>query len=139
MKHALLLTALVTAAAAQANPTIDVNGVLTSRDGRALYMFDKDGESRSNCSGACLAAWPAFTVGDASLAGGDFSVIARDDGTQQWAFNGRPLYFFGGDAKPGDANGDNKGGVWHALRTDKRATRARSSDSSAGGGYSYSY
>jgi len=136
MKHSLLLTALL-AAAAQADPTIDVNGVLANREGRTLYTFDKDGESRSNCSGACLAAWPAFTVSDASLAGENFSVIARNDGTQQWAFNGRPLYFFGGDAKPGDANGENKGGVWHALHTEKKPMRSRSSAASAGDGYSY--
>ena len=116
MKHAYLLAALFAAAAVQANPTVETNGVLTNRDGRTLYTFDKDNANKSNCSGGCLAVWPAFTVANASLAaGGDFSVVVRDDGTQQWAFQGKPLYFFSGDAKPGELNGDNQGGVWHAT------------------------
>ena len=138
MRHAFLLTALVAAAAVQANPTIETKGVLTNRDGRTLYTFDQDSDSKSNCNGGCLAAWPAFTVGNASLADGNFSVIARDDGTQQWAFQGRPLYFYGGDARPGEVNGDNKGGVWHALRIEpKKAVRNDNSSSSAGASYSY--
>ncbi len=96
MKHAYLLAALFGAAAVQANPTVETNGILTNRDGRTLYTFDKDSASKSNCNGSCLAAWPAFTVANASLAGGDFSVVVRDDGTQQWAFQGKPLYFFCG-------------------------------------------
>jgi len=67
VKHAYLLAALFGAAAVQANPTIESNGVLTNRDGRTLYTFDKDSESKSNCNDGCLAAWPAFTVGNTSL------------------------------------------------------------------------
>jgi len=138
MKHAYLLAALFAAAAVQANPTVETNGVLTNRDGRTLYTFDKDNANKSNCSGGCLAAWPAFTVANATLAGGDFSVVVRDDGTQQWAYQGKPLYFFSGDAKPGEVNGDNKGGDWHALHSaPKKAARNNNSNSSAG--YSYSY
>ena len=138
MKHAFLLAALFGVAAVQANPTIETNGVLSNRDGRTLYTFDKDSAGKSNCSGGCAAAWPAFTVGNASLAGGDFSIVVRDDGTQQWAIQGKPLYFFAGDARPGDINGDNQGGVWHALRSaPKKAARNDSASSSAG--YSYSY
>ena len=138
MKHAFLLAALFGVAAVQANPTIETNGVLGNRDGRTLYTFDKDSAGKSNCSGGCAAAWPAFTVGNASLAGGDFSIVVRDDGTQQWALLGKPLYFFAGDARPGDINGDNQGGVWHALRSaPKKAARNDSASSSAG--YSYSY
>ena len=138
MKHAFLLAALFGVAAVQANPTIETNGVLGNRDGRTLYTFDKDSAGKSNCSGGCAAAWPAFTVGNASLAGGDFSIVVRDDGTQQWALQGKPLYFFAGDARPGDINGDNQGGVWHALRSaPKKAARNDSASSSAG--YSYSY
>ena len=138
MKHAFLLAALFGVAAVQANPTIETNGVLGNRDGRTLYTFDKDSAGKSNCSGGCAAAWPAFTVGNASLAGGDFSIVVRDDGTQQWALLGKPLYFFAGDARPGDINGDNQGGVWHAMRSaPKKAARNDSASSSAG--YSYSY
>jgi hypothetical protein len=73
-------------------------------------MFDKDASGKSNCNGGCAAAWPPFAVTNAALADGDFSIVKRDDGTSQWAFKGMPLYFFAGDAKAGDTNGDNQGG-----------------------------
>jgi predicted lipoprotein with Yx(FWY)xxD motif len=138
MKHAFLLAALFGAATVLANPTIETNGVLSNRDGRTLYTFDKDSAGKSNCTGGCVAAWPAFIVGNASLAGGDFSIVVRDDGAQQWAFHGKPLYFFAGDASPGEINGDNQGGVWHVVRSaPKKAARNDSSGYSAGNSYTY--
>ena len=141
MKYATLFAALLqTAFVAHANPTVESNGILTNRDGRTLYTFDKDSSGASVCKGGCLAAWPAFTVANASLAGGDFSVIVREDGVQQWAFQGKPLYFFAGDAKAGDINGDNQGGVWHVVRkaAPVKAARAAYDDSSSySSGYKY--
>ncbi len=121
MKRTLLAAALiVTAMSALANPTVEKSGMLTSKDGRSLYTFDKDQPGKSNCNSGCSAGWPAFTVANPALAGGDFSVITRDDGVAQWAYKGKPLYFFAGDAKPGEANGDKQGGVWHLVRTEVR-------------------
>lgn len=116
-----LITAaiLVASAAVQANPTLEKSGVLTNKEGRTLYTFTKDSSGKSNCNGGCAAAWPAFVVANPAAAGGDFSIVSRDDGTQQWAYKGMPLYLFAGDAKAGDMNGDKQGGVWHALRSQK--------------------
>lgn len=139
MKRTLLLTALALSSfVAQANPTVESNGMLTSKDGRTLYTFDKDQAGKSNCSGGCIAAWPAFTVANAALAGGDFSIVTRADGAQQWAFKGMPLYFFAADAKPGDVSGDNQGGVWHVVRTAKK-TSSQSGTSDYASSYNYSY
>lgn len=139
MKRMLIAAALLPLAlAAQANPTVERNGILTSRDGRTLYTFDKDQPGRSHCTGGCLAAWPAFTVANPALAGGDFSIVTRDDGTQQWAHKGRPLYFFAGDAKPGDANGDKQGGVWHVIRAGQKPSARGGEDApAASSGYKY--
>jgi len=112
---AVLAAAAFNAQTVQANPTIESSGRMASKDGRTLYTFDKDAPGRSNCSGGCVAAWPAFTVANPALAGGDFSIVTRADGVQQWAFKGMPLYFYAGDAQAGDANGDNQGGVWHVV------------------------
>jgi predicted lipoprotein with Yx(FWY)xxD motif len=133
MKHAYLLAALFAAAAVQANPTVETNGILTNRDGRTLYTFDKDNANKSNCSGGCLAAWPAFTVANASLAGGDFSVVVRDDGTQQWAFQGKPLYFFSGDASP--ASSTATAGRRLALPTHRKGCAEQLLNSSGDYGY----
>lgn len=118
MRHSSMFIAIaMTALSVQANPTQVANGVLASKDGKTLYTFDKDAAGKSNCSGGCATAWPAFIVANPALAGGEFSTLKRDDGASQWAFQGKPLYFFAGDAKAGDINGDNQGGVWHVIRT----------------------
>ena len=53
--------------------------------------------------------------------------MTRDDGSKQWAFQGMPLYRIRGDSKPGDATGDNQGGVWHvsAARREAAASARR--------------
>lgn len=136
MKRIFLLAALIVSSSlAVANPTVESNGVLTNKDGRSLYTFDKDVAGKSNCNGGCATAWPPFLVANVKLAGGDFSVVSRDDGTAQWAFKGMPLYFFAGDQKAGEVNGDNQGGVWHVLRSVGKTAAA--APRPAAGGYGY--
>ena len=97
---------------------------MASKEGKTLYTFDKDAAGKSNCNGGCAAAWPPFIVANPALVGGDFSIVKRDDGAAQWAYKGKPLYFFAGDAKAGDVNGDNQGGVWHVIRNEPKKTSA---------------
>lgn len=119
--------ALTVSLAAQANPTLEKDGIITNREGRALYTFTKDSAGKSNCNGGCTSAWPPFSVANPALADADFTVIKRDDGSQQWAYKGMPLYFFAGDSKPGEVNGDKQGGVWFVLRGGVKPAAAASS------------
>ena len=138
MKRLFVFAAIAVAVtASHANPTQVSNGVMANKEGKTLYTFDKDVAGKSNCNGGCATAWPPFMVANPALAGGDFSVIKRDDGASQWAFKGKPLYFFAGDAKAGDVNGDKQGGVWHVIRTDSKKTSAITSDLSAAANYIY--
>lgn len=121
--------ALAASFAVQANPTIVKGGVVSTKDGRALYTFDKDTAGHSNCNGDCAVAWPPFLVTDAGMADADYTVIKRDDGSQQWAYEGKPLYLFSGDANPGDMNGDNKKGVWHLIRSGAKPAAAKPTSS----------
>lgn len=130
-----LLGALSAAHAADAAKW--TNGVLTDAAGFTLYTFDQDAKGKSNCAGGCAAAWPPATVAADAKAAGDFSIVNREDGSKQWAYQSRPLYHFAGDQKPGDAGGDNSGNVWHAVRSDKDKGKAAAPES--GGGYSSSY
>jgi predicted lipoprotein with Yx(FWY)xxD motif len=92
---------------------------LVSADGRALYYFALDvpaagGQSAvSNCTGGCLPIWPVFHIGtpvvDSGLNPSDFGEFTRADGAKQSTFKGWPLYWFAGDSKTGDTNGDNIG------------------------------
>lgn len=115
------LAILATTSAAHANPVVR-DGIVTDPAGRTLYVFDKDEAFKSHCEGGCLKAWPAYT--GAVQPGASVPEAARrmGDGTQsQWAWQGKPLYYFAGDAKPGDRNGDGSGGVWHVVQPPQAA------------------
>jgi len=93
-------------------------GYLTDFQGITLYTFDKDTTGVSNCTGSCATNWPPYTSG--AVAQKTFptniSVITRTDGTQQFAWKGMPLYYYAGDKKAGDLNGDGVGGIWHIVK-----------------------
>lgn len=118
----LTLCGLISAAAVQAQPVMQ-GGILTDAAGRTLYTFDKDQPGKSSCQGPCAQNWPAYTAEPAAGAqpAPEASRFERE-GAQQWAWNGKPLYFFGGDAKPGDRNGDGRNGVWHVVPTTASAS-----------------
>src|SRR5918911_1146754 len=81
--------------------------ILFDGRGKALYVFTKDTSGKSRCSGACAAAWPPYLVRGRVAAGPGaraslLGTIRRSDGTRQATYAGRPLYFYVGDAKPGE-------------------------------------
>jgi len=97
--------------------------VLTTADGFVLYIFTNDEEGVSNCSGNCATAWPPLTVTGPNPptvegATGEFTLITRDDGSTQVAYEGQPLYTYAADINPGTANGDGVGGVWFVAKAD---------------------
>jgi predicted lipoprotein with Yx(FWY)xxD motif len=103
-------------------PAMASASVLTGANGMTLYTFDKDmaGSGKSVCNGACATNWPPLLVmdGEASdkTAGGDYSIVTRDDGKKQWAFKGMPLYYWIKDKNPGDRTGDGVNKVWHVAK-----------------------
>ena len=105
------------AAMAQVPARVD-NGVLVGSNGMTLYTFDKDqaGSGRSACNGQCAANWPPLAAGAAAQPAGDYTIITRDDGARQWAYKGKPLYFWVKDKQPGDKTGDGFNKVWRAAR-----------------------
>jgi predicted lipoprotein with Yx(FWY)xxD motif len=134
---ATLAAVLLVAASAFAQ-TSDSGGLLRDAAGRTLYTFDKDGANDSRCFDGCAVAWPPFMAAPDARPQGKLAPIERKGGGLQWAFDGKPLYYFAGDAKPGDAAGDGQGGVWHALRTGtapKRAAAAAMPPAPAATGY----
>ncbi len=101
-----------------AGPAKVSDGVLTGPNGMTLYTFDRDtaGSGKSACNGPCATNWPPLMAGDMDQASGDYSIITRDDGKKQWAFKGKPLYYWVKDAKPGDRTGDGFNKVWQLAR-----------------------
>jgi predicted lipoprotein with Yx(FWY)xxD motif len=92
----------------------DKGNVLTDAKGMSLYTFDKDMDGKSACNGPCATNWPGLKAEASDAAGDGYTVIARDDGSKQWAYKGKPLYTFAKDTKPGDVTGDGfLNGAWH--------------------------
>jgi len=90
---------------------------LTDAKGMSLYTFDKDSDGKSACNGPCAANWPALKADAVDTADDNYTVIARDDGSRQWAYKGKPLYTFVKDQKAGDVSGDGfLNGVWHLAQ-----------------------
>jgi len=90
--------------------------VWTDSKGMTLYTFDKDHAGKSNCYGKCAANWPPLKASAGAKASGAWSVVKRKGGGAMWAHDGKPLYTFIGDKKPGDVNGNGKAGVWHVAK-----------------------
>ena len=82
-----------------------------------LYVFDKDSGGKSACNGPCATNWPPLMAAGSAMAMADYAVIARDDGSKQWAYKGRPLYTWHNDKAPGDITGDGfLNGAWHIAQ-----------------------
>ena len=116
MLAAVLLATSITATA-QPKPAMKAaDGTLTNAAGMTLYVFDKDAGGKSACNGPCATNWPPLMAAADAKAAGDWTVIARDDGSKQWAFKGKPLYTWAKDTKPGDKTGDGVNNVWHTAK-----------------------
>ncbi len=90
--------------------------LLTDADQRTLYTFDSDANGTSNCTGACAVTWTPVLLDPAHPSTNpEILPITRADGAAQLSFQGRPLYRYKNDLKPGDALGAELGGVWHVV------------------------
>jgi predicted lipoprotein with Yx(FWY)xxD motif len=121
--------------------TSGLGRIIVDGHGRTLYMFGRDRNGKSTCSGACAAAWPPLISSGKphAIAGAKASLLGRtrrQDGRWQVTYNGHPLYAFYQDTKKGQTNGQGLnffGGVWNAISPNGAKIR-----SAAGAGVSYS-
>jgi predicted lipoprotein with Yx(FWY)xxD motif len=94
--------------------------ILVDQDGKTLYLFEADSQNKSNCSGGCLSLWPPVMAKGTATAGSGVTagMIGTATGSSQVTYAGHPLYWFSGDTKAGDTNGeglDDFGGEWYAI------------------------
>ncbi|WP_296234985.1 hypothetical protein [Pseudomonas sp. UBA4617] len=112
-----LFTALALPGVACAEHAMEKDGMLVDHAGMTLYTFDKDAGGKSMCNGECAKNWPPLMVkANDEPAKGKWSVVMRDDGAKQWAYDGKPLYTFIKDKKTGDMTGDGMKDVWHVAK-----------------------
>jgi len=89
--------------------------VMRTLDGaKPIYTFDRDEPGKSNCLDRCIMAWPAVAAPAGARPVGKWTILVRPDGSQQWAFDSKPVYTFVRDSDS-TATGDGMGGVWHLL------------------------
>lgn len=107
-----------TEAASPVALTRTLYGNVLTLDGFTLYGFtvDERGSGTSACTGDCEAAWPPVPAGtpvDADIVA-ETSTVVRDDGSEQLAVGGWPLYFYAAD-EPGTTNGQGVNDVWFVV------------------------
>ncbi|MBV4521832.1 hypothetical protein KVG88_17355 [Pseudomonas sp. SWRI74] len=119
---ALLVTAALTlpTLAFAADPAMMKDGMMVDHKGMTLYTFDKDSGGKSMCNDDCAKNWPPMMAPAGATAEGKWSVIKRDDGKMQYAYDGKPLYTFVKDTKPGDMTGDKMKDVWHVVHESQK-------------------
>jgi len=124
--------------------------VIVDSKGHTLYLFEKDKNGKSACTGSCATAWPpVLTSGKPSAtAGVKVSLLGttrRADGRLQVTYNHHPLYTFVKDTTKGQASGENVdafGAEWYAVsaagaKVEKRSGDADTTATSGSSGYGY--
>ena len=121
--------------------------VLVDGRGRTLYLFGKDKNGRSACSGKCAGFWPPLITSGkpVATAGAKSSLLGttkRADGRLQVTYNHHPLYTFVKDIRKGQTNGEELdvfGAEWYAVSAAgaKVEKDAGSGGDPSPGGYGY--
>jgi predicted lipoprotein with Yx(FWY)xxD motif len=108
-----------------------IGKILVGEKGRTLYLFEKDRDGKSACSGACAQAWPPYITEQPPEAGEGvradlLGTTRRDDGSLQVTYNKHPLYFYVQDKKAGDTLGhdvEGFGAEWYAVTPEGKKAR----------------
>ncbi len=123
MRESVILLALAAAiphlTLAAAMPEVPTSEVQVVREGEVyvlrnlvddnpLYTYARDEPGKSNCTDACAIAWQPLRAPESAKPIGQWTVVKRHDGSNQWAYDGKPVYSFARDPEDG---------VWHLLPT----------------------
>lgn len=99
------------------------------KEGFSLYTFDNDTLGSVSCiSDGCTSTWPPLLADQGTRPDGKFSVIERGE-QHQWAYDGKPLYFFKDDLVAGDTLGDGAGNVFHLASNEAAIFRTNDAGS----------
>lgn len=101
--------------------------ILTDDKGAVLYSFSRDEKSKSNCTGTCAVTWPVYAPATITAGAGiDGTKLASFDngGKKQLTIDGVPLYYYSGDTKAGDTNGQGVAGFWYVVDATGKAIKA---------------
>jgi predicted lipoprotein with Yx(FWY)xxD motif len=121
-----------------------LGSIVVGRNGKTLYLFAKDRNGASACTGPCTKVWPPYVPKSPSSGAGPgtraslLGTMTRTDGTRQLTYHGHPLYTYSGDTKPGDVSGqgiDGFGARWYVISAQGAAVQKAASSTMTGHGY----
>ena len=105
--------------------------ILVSAKGHTLYLFLKDRNGKSACTGMCAQYWPPLVARAKPSAGPGvkaawLATTRRADGKLQVTYNRHPLYTYLPDRRAGQTSGEGSsafGGKWYVVSASGRAIR----------------
>lgn len=123
--------------------------VLVAGSGKTLYRYTVDSKGVDRCTrnATCAKYWPqllvkggAKPVAGAGIEASLLGTIAAKGGMRQVTYAGYPLYFFAGDTKAGEVNGQGFQKRWYVVNTKGALVKsalhsAGGTSGSSGGGY----
>lgn len=71
-------------------------------NGRTLFASEADRSGVSSCTAECAREHPPLLAAAGAKPFGDWSLVRRADGDQQWAYQTRPLYTWVREKEPGE-------------------------------------
>jgi predicted lipoprotein with Yx(FWY)xxD motif len=103
--------------------------VLVNSKGHTLYLFKKDRNGKSSCSGNCATFWPPLIAHGKPTAGTGvkaslLGTTRRSNGSRQVTYNKHPLYTYTLDKKAGQTKGEGVlafGAKWYGVSAKGRA------------------
>lgn len=95
----------------------------SDKNNLTLYTFDNDPIDASACVGECINNWPPLLADAGAMAKAPLSLVEVNDNNMQWAYKGKPLYFFKNDTVAGDITGDEIANIWHVASQEPAVLR----------------
>jgi predicted lipoprotein with Yx(FWY)xxD motif len=129
-----LVAGSVAQSATRTNATVSLRKttlglILVNSRGHTLYLFAKDRNGKSACSGTCARFWPPL-LSPGKLTGGSgvrpslLGTTNRSNGSRQVTYNKHPLYTYALDKRPGQTKGERLsafGARWYAVSAKGKA------------------
>jgi predicted lipoprotein with Yx(FWY)xxD motif len=116
---------------------------VVTASGHTLYLFQKDKNGKSSCTGMCATFWPPLIASakprpGAGVKASLLGTMKRADGRLQVTYNHHPLYTFAKDTKRGQTTGEGVsafGAKWFAVSPMGAALQKSAASSGGAGGY----
>jgi predicted lipoprotein with Yx(FWY)xxD motif len=123
-----LVAGSVARSATETNATVSLRKtklgpILVNSRGHTLYLFAKDRNGNSACSGSCAKFWPPLLSQGKPTAGPGvkpslIGTTRRSNGSRQVTYNRHPLYTYALDKRAGQTKGEGNsafGAKWYAV------------------------